>query len=83
MTAVSAVNGSVGTAKLFTSPAAEIEATRAYCALLGRWPVPFEERMAPTSLGDTHVIVSGPMGATNRPVARVLRHCARLVQERG
>ncbi len=36
----------------------------AYDKLLQKWPAPFESITVPTSFGSTHVIVSGPAGAT-------------------
>ncbi len=45
---------------VYTSPAGEKEVNLAYQAILDRWPAPFQERMIPTTFGETHVIASGP-----------------------
>ena len=48
---------------VFDSPEAEASFTKAYDAVLGTWPVPYESRFVATSFGQTHVIISGdPQG---------------------
>ena len=44
----------------FRSHDGELRYLAAYDAVLGQWPVPYEEIYTPTRLGDTHVIASGP-----------------------
>jgi hypothetical protein len=45
---------------LYRSQEGYAEVMAAYQASLGRLLVPFEERMLPTRLGETHVLVTGP-----------------------
>jgi pimeloyl-ACP methyl ester carboxylesterase len=47
----------------FKSDEARDRYMAAYDAVLRKWPIPYEEAYVPTSLGLTHVIVSGPRGA--------------------
>ena len=47
----------------FRSPEGEAQYLLAYEAVLGQWPVPYEERNIPTCIGDTHIIASGPQDA--------------------
>jgi pimeloyl-ACP methyl ester carboxylesterase len=49
---------------VFRSHEGELEYLAAYEDALKLWPVPFEEAYVPTRLGDTHIIASGPLGAT-------------------
>jgi pimeloyl-ACP methyl ester carboxylesterase len=49
---------------VFRSPRDEAEYIAAYESVLKQWPVPYDELYVPTSLGDTHVIASGPRDAT-------------------
>jgi pimeloyl-ACP methyl ester carboxylesterase len=46
---------------LFTSAGGEAVTRAAYQHVLDAWPVSYEERYLPTSFGETHVIVSGPV----------------------
>jgi pimeloyl-ACP methyl ester carboxylesterase len=49
---------------VFRGPKDEAEYIVAYDAVLKQWPVPCDELYVPTSLGNTHVIASGPGDAT-------------------
>ncbi|HTY74365.1 MAG TPA: alpha/beta hydrolase [Candidatus Nanoarchaeia archaeon] len=53
-----------GKISVFRSSKGEAEYFAAYNAILKQWPVPYEEIYVPTSLGDTHVIASGPRDGT-------------------
>jgi pimeloyl-ACP methyl ester carboxylesterase len=57
---------------IFRSPESEAKYYAAYDAMLGQWPVPYEELFIPTRFGDTHVIASGPKDAP----ALILFHSA-------
>lgn len=48
---------------VFRSPEGEAQYHAAYEAVLKEWPVPYEELVIPTRLGETHVIASGPKDA--------------------
>jgi pimeloyl-ACP methyl ester carboxylesterase len=50
--------------RVFMSPDIEAKFLKAYEAVLKHWPVPYDEIYVPTRFGDTHVIASGPQGAT-------------------
>jgi pimeloyl-ACP methyl ester carboxylesterase len=47
----------------FRSPELRAQFVAKYDAVLGGWPVPYEERDLDTDAGSTHVIVSGPASA--------------------
>jgi pimeloyl-ACP methyl ester carboxylesterase len=47
----------------FKSDAVKARYLTAYDGLMRKWPVPYEERDAPTRFGVTHVVVSGPPDA--------------------
>jgi pimeloyl-ACP methyl ester carboxylesterase len=49
--------------RIFRSPESQAEYEAAYAAMLGLWPVPYEELFVPTRAGDTHVIASGAPSA--------------------
>ncbi len=49
---------------LYKTPEGEAKSRAAYEAALAGWPAAFEERDLPTRFGTTHVIISGPQGAT-------------------
>jgi pimeloyl-ACP methyl ester carboxylesterase len=53
-----------GKVSVFRSREGELEYLAAYQDALKLWPVPYEESYVPTRLGDTHIIASGPLGAT-------------------
>jgi pimeloyl-ACP methyl ester carboxylesterase len=57
---------------IFRSPESKAQYDAAYAAMLGRWPVPYEELFIPTRFGDTHVIANGAQDAP----ALVLFHSA-------
>lgn len=48
-----------GTIPVFTSARGEAEVRQAYEAVLDAWPVPHDDVVVPTSVGQTHVVVSG------------------------
>jgi pimeloyl-ACP methyl ester carboxylesterase len=48
---------------IFRSSESKAQYDAAYEAMLGQWPVPYEELFIPTRFGDTHVIASGPQDA--------------------
>jgi pimeloyl-ACP methyl ester carboxylesterase len=52
-----------GKISTFRSPEGEAQYLAAYQAVLGQWPVPYEELTIPTRFGDTHVVASGPQSA--------------------
>jgi pimeloyl-ACP methyl ester carboxylesterase len=49
--------------KVFISSKIETDFKAAYEAALLEWPIRYDEVYVPTSFGDTHVIVSGPLDA--------------------
>jgi pimeloyl-ACP methyl ester carboxylesterase len=53
-----------GKIHIFKSPESEAQFNAAYEAMLKQWPIPFEELYISTRFGDTHVIASGPIGAS-------------------
>ena len=53
----------MGKGSPFKTVEGEREFLAAYDAVLGLWPVPYEEVMVPSRFGATHVVVSGPEGA--------------------
>ncbi|MEV6829685.1 alpha/beta fold hydrolase [Amycolatopsis sp. NPDC051102] len=48
---------------IYRSPSGAAAVRERYDALLGRWPVPCEQRTLATRLGDTFAVVSGPADA--------------------
>ena len=57
---------------IFRSGESQARYNAAYQAMLGMWPVPYEELYIPTRFGDTHVIASGAKDAP----ALILFHSA-------
>jgi pimeloyl-ACP methyl ester carboxylesterase len=57
---------------VFRSVESQAQYYAAYQAMLGKWPVPYEELYIPTRFGDTHVIASGAKDAP----ALILIHSA-------